>query len=1154
MTITRNSFLKIAAVAVGLVMVFSFAAPVKAATAEELTAQINSLLATIASLQSQIGSVSGGSTSTACTFTRDLTIGAQGADVTCLQNFLKAKGVFTYSGTLGYFGSITQTAVKAWQAANGISPAAGYFGSISRAKYTATAGSTGTVTPVPTGTGLAVAAGSQPTNSLSPQGATRVPFTRFTLTAGSDGDVVVNSVTVQRTGLGSDAAFAGVILVDESTGKQLGIAKTFNSNHQATVGEAVTIPRGTTRTFLLAGNMASSLTSYAGEAPSISLVAVNTSATVSGSLPIVGANNTNNATLSVGSLSLDTSSANAANTSVSKEIGSTGTRVSGFRLTAGSSEDVRLRSLRFNQTGSVSSGDLANVMVNVGGTAYPMSVSADGKYYEANLGSGIVIAKGNNVEAYVSFDIIGSNSSGRTVIFDVDKTTDIYATGETYGYGISPTTAGGSSVPTSRGSTTETTGTPYVYANQITVTGASVTTITKNTAVAAQNIAINVPNQPLGGFTTDLKGESMTVQSLVFSVATTSGALQLTNVTLVDENGSVVAGPVDSAYVGSGSSTLTFTDSVTFKTGKHSYTLRGKVLTGSTNGSTYIVSSTPSSQWTNVKGDTTGNTISLSAIGSFSMNTMTVKSGALSVGRASSPASQTVVSGGTSVLMANFQFDATQSGEDVRLSSVPVQLDVDGGTNNLEGDPDFLTSCQLFDGATALNSGSNVLNPTATATSSDDTDTITLDAPVTVTKGTVKTLGMRCNISASVPNNSEYLWDVQAASTFTITGATSGGTITGTDASDSAVVVTVGTGATTVATDAASPGYMIAAAGSTGTIVGAYKFSTTNESLVLNKLGLTLSNSASSSAGDLVRATIWDGATQVGEAYFVGSATTATSTLSSPVTVTKNTDKTLTIKADFASVGTGESVTFSGHLVAINYLNAEGVGVDSGTTQLLGAAAGSTSVSGARVMKSFPVIAVDTLPSTGIADGRLMRFKVTADSKGPVSITNFGINISTTTASVTNVTIYGFTDANYSLPISGVTASGDLQATDDCTAGCTSAPNLAIGVTNSSGTATTIQVPAGGTRYFEVRGSVSGATSGASITTKLLGNSSFPSTSAGVSANPLLAAGSGSFTATTDMIWSPNSTTTVDRNSQDWTNGYGVNGLPSGGLISTRSQ
>lgn len=118
-----------------LAAVALFAPKAQAATSAELEAQVQALLAQIASLQ-------GGSSSAGCyAFTRDLTVGSQGADVTALQNYLATKGYFSVAAT-GYFGSITASAVSAWQSANGVMPAAGYFGAISRAKYNSMCSST----------------------------------------------------------------------------------------------------------------------------------------------------------------------------------------------------------------------------------------------------------------------------------------------------------------------------------------------------------------------------------------------------------------------------------------------------------------------------------------------------------------------------------------------------------------------------------------------------------------------------------------------------------------------------------------------------------------------------------------------------------------------------------------------------------------------------------------------------------------------------------------------------------------------------------------------------------------------------------------------------------------------------------------------------
>jgi hypothetical protein len=61
------------------------------------------------------------------TFNRTLTYGMSGSDVTALQTKLTAEGF--YSGPItGFFGRLTQTAVKKYQSAHGISPANGVVG------------------------------------------------------------------------------------------------------------------------------------------------------------------------------------------------------------------------------------------------------------------------------------------------------------------------------------------------------------------------------------------------------------------------------------------------------------------------------------------------------------------------------------------------------------------------------------------------------------------------------------------------------------------------------------------------------------------------------------------------------------------------------------------------------------------------------------------------------------------------------------------------------------------------------------------------------------------------------------------------------------------------------------------------------------------
>lgn len=141
-----------ATAALAAVMLFGSAAPAFAQTSSsDLQAQINALLAQIAALQA------GTSTAASVTFTRDLTNGSSGSDVTALQNWLIAKGFTIGAGATGYFGPQTTAALARYQASVGITPAAGYFGAITRAKVNAT-GTTPTTPTTPSNPGTSTGA------------------------------------------------------------------------------------------------------------------------------------------------------------------------------------------------------------------------------------------------------------------------------------------------------------------------------------------------------------------------------------------------------------------------------------------------------------------------------------------------------------------------------------------------------------------------------------------------------------------------------------------------------------------------------------------------------------------------------------------------------------------------------------------------------------------------------------------------------------------------------------------------------------------------------------------------------------------------------------------------------------------------------------
>lgn len=93
-----------------------------------------SLQAQLAQLQARLATLTGQGTPAPVTGIRDLELDMEGEDVRSLQQLLIASGHSIPAGATSYFGSQTQAALAAYQAANGIAPASGYFGAVTRAQ------------------------------------------------------------------------------------------------------------------------------------------------------------------------------------------------------------------------------------------------------------------------------------------------------------------------------------------------------------------------------------------------------------------------------------------------------------------------------------------------------------------------------------------------------------------------------------------------------------------------------------------------------------------------------------------------------------------------------------------------------------------------------------------------------------------------------------------------------------------------------------------------------------------------------------------------------------------------------------------------------------------------------------------------------------
>ncbi len=329
-----------------------------------------------------------------------------------------------------------------------------------------------------------------------------------------------------------------------------------------------------------------------------------------------------------------------------------------------------------------------------------------------------------------------------------------------------------------------------------------------------------------------------------------------------------------------------------------------------------------------------------------------------------------------------------------------------------------------------------------------------------------------------------------------------------------------------VSLDASSPAYKIVSANTPSVHTGSFKFRGGSEDIYLYKVAIIANRSVPGIQKVSLYEGMGDGAAKLGEGFFVGDSASASVIFTRQMLIPKNTEKVIQVRADIGPIGVAEAVSVSGDFIQLNYGNAWGKSGISGADV---SPTGSAEVAGIRVMKSVPTVSLDSIPGTALADGRLMRFKVTADSKGAVSLGKMVFRMSASRASVSNVRLYAFSDALYSNPIAGVDSDGGIPTS-----------NVGVFIVNP---ATPVQIPAGATRYFELRGSVSGISNGASVTTTLLSDqsASFPQTGSSLREKDV------------NFVWSPNSIQTAGFANTDWFNGFGVRGLPSAGLPYSRT-
>lgn len=1049
--------------------------------------------------------------------------GVRGAAVSDLQSFLKDQGTSIYPAGLvtGYFGPLTRAAVSAFQKAHSISPTAGYFGPLTKAVVRTMCGTTPTPSatpstspvtsgsPVPTGVASSVTvslASNTPASTTVPANAALVPFTRVTFSA-VGGDAVISSLTVQRVGLANDSDFASLSLLDQN-GNQVGYSHTLGSTHQVTFNNALTIPSGQSVTYTLAGNISS--TTSAGDVAALSLVSVSTlnGTAVSGSLPITG-NSMTFANVTIGSASVTAGGLNPG--ASQQKIGTTSYILSSIKIQAGSTEDLKVNKIRWYQNGTAADGDVQNLKLMVAGVQVGATVTqATNKYVVFDLSSSpVTITKGAIKEFSLMGDIV--SGSARTIEFDIYDNTDIAVQGATYGYNIIP------SYPNSSQ--------PYFSnaASQTTI-GNGAFTVSKG-VTGSTYVASGATSAIIGAFTFNVQGEPIQISHAVVNYNTTGTVSwgNFTNLGIYDQNGNLVAGPVD---MSSSSSTI-YTDTWTLPVGTNTYTVRGNIASTVPYGAT-IQAVFDASSFT-ARGASSNMTITSGTTGNVSGDIMTVRAGQLNASVSATPSSQTYIQGQTQAALANFVFDATGSGEDVRVSSIVVKDTANGSITGFN----TIQNLTLYDGTTALSPVMQISNPSSAASSVNITFNLT--SPIVVAKGTSKTIALMGDVISNSANT--FAFGLAGNSSLSVTGATTAATITANVAASNGQAMTLAAqGAVSVATDATNPASKFIAAGSTGVEVGDMRIIATSENAQLNSANF-VATITGSDYQDIAKAYLYDGTNMV--ASMTPTSTSMYFQLADNAFVVPqgSTGKVLTLKLDMANVGVGQPGT-SGDNISISAANAGDFIFKGLASGQVAAAASGSAYAGATMYytKTYPTVTPRLAvanPTLAAGTQELYKFSVSAPSYGDVALGEMTFVTSTSNAEVTNFNIYD--GSGNPLFASPTTLAG--QTTWSSSVATMNAHGFTGTGFSGSGFGVYV-IPAGTTQTFSLKGSVVivNTSIGASVNTFLQGD---PSPLAGPS--PLATIyGSNAF-GWSDLAAGPATSTIATANT--WFSGYRVAGL-----------
>ncbi len=962
-----------------------------ALTVEELQAQINALMAQLSTLQgTTTTTTTGAGVPAVCagiTFSRNMTTGAVGSDVKCLQAILNmsptTQVATTGAGSPGnettYFGPRTLVAVRVFQAENGMTPA-GQVGPMTRARLNQILAGGTVVTPgqppvvTPTGTVSVALAYDNPAGSplVVNQGLTTLA--KFQLT----GTGTVTAVTLKRIGVSADTTLSNVYLFDgavrltDSASVSGGSTITFSGLNLAVTGSKVLTVKST-----IAG--------AAGESVGVQLTGVTlSSGTVSGT-PVSG---------NLFSLSSATLATVAVGTALPSSATTTDpendVRVWESTFSVGN-RDVTFTRLALRQINSINSADIKNFRLFVDGTQVATAELDADKYVTFTLSKTLTTGSRN---VKVLADVIGGSSY--YVQMSLRTAADIEVTDSQYGVNVTATGVA---------ATTET-----IQVNSGAMTVEKATDSPSGTVVNAASDVV------LAKYTFKANGEPIKVETLLVDFThVTSGDVAETS-TL--RNGRIM---VNGSQVGSTTTLNPASTGTSFSTnfivtpgspavvevradlfdndGTNAVTDGDKITatlsTGSSNAERRVSYGRINVPSANVSG-----------------NQVTVGQGTISLAKQGNYANQSTVVPQTGYKLAAYNLVGNSS-EDVNIHTISVDFTAVSGSTFSYVD---LSNVYVKYGTNTTTTKSTISSATSNSWSVNN---FTLAKNATVPVEIYATIGSTIDSNNSIKATTTITGLTALSAQSAATSATDGqtisyyaGTFTGTkDTASTAVAQLVAD----TPQGSGTPNTVAAAA---------FKFTAINDAYSIAKLTFTLAGSTT-----VNNVVLKDGTTTIASAS--GASTVVfnlptSGTGSVKVMPGTSSAKVLTVNLEMGSIGTGAGTTGENITVTLG-ADSEAIASSTGVQadMTIGTGAGNALYAYAAVPTITPVALPSGLLQVGSAN-TIAKFTVSSNGTGTIAwkkIILAGTKTANPTIAANAIKLYD-ADTNLEIPCSTEAASG----------------------------------------------------------------------------------------------------------------------------------